>query len=43
MAASFTTKRVSGVAEKQAAPARSRTVRVCCSKQGASAIGSIVT
>lgn len=36
MAASFTTKRVSGVAEKQAAPARSRTVRVCCSKQGES-------
>jgi len=36
MAASFSTKRVSGVAQKQAAPARSRTVRVCCSKQGES-------
>jgi len=36
MAASFSTKRVSGVAQKQAAPTRSRTVRVCCSKQGES-------
>lgn len=36
MAASFSTKRFSGVAQKQAAPTRSRTVRVCCQKQGES-------
>lgn len=36
MAASFSTKRFSGVGQKQAAPARSRTVRVCCQKQGES-------
>jgi hypothetical protein len=38
MAASFSTKRVSGLAQKQAAPARSRTVRVCCQKQGQSQV-----
>jgi hypothetical protein len=38
MAASFSTKRFGGVAQKQAAPARSRTVRVCCQKQGESSV-----